>query len=275
MMIPKKDVDILTSLGLSKLQAKVYLASAKMEDATAQKISENLQVARQQVYPAAKELEEMGLVETTLDKSLRIISIPVSDAVSILLHRRYRERDEAEKQASELATRYKRKNRNITSNVEKTEFMLIPEKNALSIKLQKSIDAAQESIDFWLPKNNCLQALFNLSDNFLKALEKGVRIRCAIDEHIELNSMPLNVTRIMEHPLFELKVSSATCNEAFRIYDKQIVIIGCQPRQDYVRARALWTNNEPLVRIVQHYFETMWKEAKPARRKFVELKRNK
>jgi sugar-specific transcriptional regulator TrmB len=52
-MISKKDVEILVSLGLSPLQAKVYLATANLDDATIQKISERTQVARQQIYARA------------------------------------------------------------------------------------------------------------------------------------------------------------------------------------------------------------------------------
>ena len=55
------------------------------------------------------------------------------------------------------------------------------------------------------------------------------------------------------------------CMETFGIYDKQIVIIGCTPRQDYARTEALWAKNDSVVRIVQHYFNYMWKEAEPAR----------
>jgi sugar-specific transcriptional regulator TrmB len=105
-MISKEDIEVLTTLGLSPLQAKVYLATANLDDATVQKISEITQLARQQIYTAAKELEEIGLIEEIVGRSLKLNNIPISDAVSILLQREYRKRVEAETKALDLTKRF-------------------------------------------------------------------------------------------------------------------------------------------------------------------------
>ena len=115
-----------------------------------------------------------------------------------------------------------------------------------------------------LPKKTCLQAFFNLDANFLNALDRGVKIRSIVDEQIVLNSLPSAIRKILENPNFKLKIASVPCMKSFGIYDKDTVIIGSRPRQDYARTSALWTNTTPLVSIVQHHFDTIWKETKPA-----------
>jgi sugar-specific transcriptional regulator TrmB len=264
-MIPKKDVEILTSLGLSTLQAKVYLATCRLEEADVQKISASIQVARQQIYSVVKELEEIGLIERILGKSLKLNNIPIPDAVYLLLQRKHRERVESEKKAMELTKRYEHKTKIKTAKVERdSTFLLIPEKGALSLRLKRSIASAQESIDISLPKKTCLQAFFNLAPNFLNALERGVKIRCIVDEQIVAKSIPSVIRKIVENPNFKLKVTSVPCMESFGIYDKDTVIVGSKPRVDYARTSALWTNATPLVTIVQHYFDTIWNETRPA-----------
>jgi sugar-specific transcriptional regulator TrmB len=264
-MIPKKDVEILTSLGLSTLQAKVYLATCILEEADVQKISASIQVARQQIYPAVKELEEIGLIEKILDKSLKLTNIPITDAVYLLLKRKYQEKAEAEKKAIDLTKRYEHKTKTKTMKAERENtFRLIPEKQALALRLKRSVDSAQKSIDIMLPKKTCLQAFFNLATNFLNALERGVKIRCIVDEQIVLNPLPSAIRKIVENNNFKLKVTSVPCMKSFGIYDKDTVIIGSRPRQNYARTSALWTNTTPLVSIVQQHFDTIWNETKPA-----------
>lgn len=261
-MISKEDIEVLTTLGLSPLQAKVYLATANLDDATVQKISEITQLARQQIYTAAKELEEIGLIEEIVGRSLKLNNIPISDAVSILLQREYRKRVEAEKKALDLTKRYEHRSKIKTNKVEtQNAFLLIPEREALSLKLKKLIDSVEKSIDIMLPKKTCLQALFALSSNFMDALKRSVRIRCIVDEQIASDSMPGAITKIVDNSRFKLKVVLTPCAESLGIYDKKTVIFGCKPRQDYARTQALWTTNAPLVRIIQHYFDEVWNEA--------------
>jgi sugar-specific transcriptional regulator TrmB len=258
-MISKEDIEVLTSLGLTPLQAKVYLATVNLDDATIQKISERTQVARQQIYTVAKDLEEIGLVEKIVGRSLKLNNIPISDAVSILLQREYRKRVEAEQKALDLTKRYEHRSKIKTKEIEtQNAFLLIPGGEALSLKLKKLVNSVQKSIDILLPKKTCLQALFALSSNFVDALDRSVRMRCIVDEQIVLNSMPAAITKIIENPQFKLKVVLTPCTETLGIYDKKTVIFGCQSRRDYARTEALWTTNVPLVRIIQHYFDDMW-----------------
>ncbi len=61
-MFSEQVTDVLTDLGLSPLQAKVYSALIQLQDPTATAASRLSKVARQEVYRITEELEATGLV---------------------------------------------------------------------------------------------------------------------------------------------------------------------------------------------------------------------
>jgi len=60
----EKGILILTELGLSAIQAKVYLALAQSTESTATVVADISGVARPDVYRVLAQLEKMGLVQT-------------------------------------------------------------------------------------------------------------------------------------------------------------------------------------------------------------------
>ena len=86
-----KDVEVLTDLGLTLSQAKVYLALCRFGILDAKTVSKNAGVPRPDVYRITSELTQLGLIEQVISRPTNFRAIPVDKVTSILLKRRKEE----------------------------------------------------------------------------------------------------------------------------------------------------------------------------------------
>src|SRR5690606_37785132 len=92
-MLNEEGVDALTSLGLTLVQSKIFLALSKTNYATISKISDLSKVPRQDIYRVVSELQKMSLVEKILTKPVRFQAVTMEEAWKILLERKKNEYD--------------------------------------------------------------------------------------------------------------------------------------------------------------------------------------
>jgi len=219
-------------------------------------------VARQEVYRILVELEEKSLVERIIATPTEFKPVPIENGLPFLIEERRKNMSEIQKEANKLLLRHRMllKPKEIPQE-EKLEFILVPENKALLLRMKRALDAAQMSIDVIYPKEEFLQVLFNLSDTFQKALERGVKIQCLLNEPLDANSWPAPVQVIAENPLFEIRIMPESSEEKIWIYDKKEVLVSTCPQCGHTQASVLWTNAAPFIKLAQNYFNTSWKKA--------------
>ena len=101
---------ILTQLGLTPNQAKIYLTLAKTEKATASQIAQNTQIGREEIYRIMPKLQQIGLIETAFEKPAHYTAITEKTAIKILLEHRKQENNEIEQKTKDfLSTLMQRK----------------------------------------------------------------------------------------------------------------------------------------------------------------------
>lgn len=88
-------VDALRTLGLSNYEARVFVALQRLGGGTAREVSELSTVPRSQVYGAADDLAEKGLVEVVEASPKAYRPVALSTARDLLTERLERERDRA------------------------------------------------------------------------------------------------------------------------------------------------------------------------------------
>ena len=260
--IEEEATQILNRVGLTISQARIYLALLKLEKATAKTISKHSKVARQEVYRILVELEEKSLVERIIATPTEFKPVPIENGLAFLIEERRKNMSGIQKEANKLILRHRifLKPKEIPQE-EKLEFILVPENKALLLRMKRALDATQTSIDGIYPKEEFLQILFNLSDKIQKALEKGVKIQCLLNEPLDANSWPATVQFIAENPLFEIRIMSESSEEKIWIYDKKEVLVSTCPRCGHTQAPVLWTNAAPFIKLAQNYFNMSWKKA--------------
>ena len=266
-MLQDEDVEALIALRLTSLQARVYLALVTAGEAKMSAISKLVKVARQDIYRITDELQKMGLVERVIDTPCRYSATAVEVGINILLQRIHNERIESQEKAMNLLERHKYLHKTATLPAfpsERRQFVLIPQKEALSRRLKSSIDATHRSIDVVCSWTLCVKALFDFSSNFQKALERGVRIRYITSKPLDQEEGQKTIQVLLENPLLELRVSCRDLLERFRIYDGKEIYLPSNPKSGYLESPNLWSNAAVLLELAQNYFDMLWNKAERA-----------
>jgi sugar-specific transcriptional regulator TrmB len=88
-------VETLVKLGLTSLQARIYLTVLTLQKANVGKISNTAEIARPDVYRVLPTLEKLGLVRKVLASPIMFEPTPLKDACTLLLQRKKEEYSEA------------------------------------------------------------------------------------------------------------------------------------------------------------------------------------
>ena len=82
-MSQSKIYDTLVGMGLTKLDAKVYVLLAKKGPQKARNIAQALRITKQQTYPSLKSLQKKGLVNFTLEHPARFAAVTFEKALDL------------------------------------------------------------------------------------------------------------------------------------------------------------------------------------------------
>ena len=90
-MGPQDEVTTLTNMGLTSIQATVYLTLVQLGDSTVKTISKKTNVARPDIYRVMDQLEKISLVERIISAPVKFRATSIEDTLSSLIKRRAEE----------------------------------------------------------------------------------------------------------------------------------------------------------------------------------------
>ena len=135
-------LDALKRLGLTTYEAGVFVALQRLEVGTAREVAQIADVPRSQVYGAAEDLEDRGLVETQQTKPRKFRAVSLEEAQDRL--RAQRERDHA--QAFDYLETVQRE---LTSDEEQTEdIWTVRGRTGIGARIAQLIEGADERVVF-------------------------------------------------------------------------------------------------------------------------------
>ena len=240
-------VQTLMNLGLTLLQATIYLTLTKLGKAETQRIAKASNVARPEVYRVMPTLLKLGLAEKIIGKTTLYEATPIKEGLSILLQNKKEECAELEREAGSFLNNF---HGNDIKNfqVETQEFKVTSEIRLL-IKMQKRlIQSAQTSIDISVPWKT---AQLMLPDWPCK---KKLKIRLIAQKNGE--TRPVRKVQALAKNLgIELKYLSKSAPISMFIFDKKEVTL-CLDEKTGVPS--LWSNNPNVVQLAETYFEYLW-----------------
>jgi HTH-type transcriptional regulator, sugar sensing transcriptional regulator len=252
-------VDALVSLGLTVLQAKVYIASSMSGALTARTTAKTAKVASQDVYRVLSELQEIGLVERIIAKPNKYRAIPLGEGLVMLLQRRKEETEELKKTAVKIVRDLDNLNR--PSDNSEGDFILIPKKGPMINRIRKAFESAQTSIDLM---NNFMEGVVGHELNFgleMKAANRNVKIRDLICKAPEDIRIPESFQALLrKSPNFQAKYTSCNSSVKLVIKDKNEMFISTIPESATTMQPYLWSNNPVLLEVVQQWYDMKWEE---------------
>ncbi len=259
-MLKNEDIKALVCLGLSTLQARVYLALTNLGRANTKNLAKNSNVARQDIYRITTELQNIGIVEKIIAIPNEYRAIPIQDGIKILLERKQKENSEVQKKAVELLQRQKDEEKEHIQEG-KSEFVLISKNQALLQRMAKAIETTQSSIDAMTSWVEFLEKINTLSEEVERALYRGITIRLVIKEN-NTDRWPKKALLLMKNPQFKVKVTKKLPTEILTIYDRKEALMTTSASGSTTISPALWSDNSCIVAIAQDAFEKMWHSSK-------------
>lgn len=251
-----REANIITlmDLGLTKTQARVYLALVEKGILPIRLVADYSGVGRPETYRAMLELQQRGLVEMILFTPTKYRPLPLNEAVTILMGQKQKEIAELKEKSKILLQEYKKKTSNSVTVVER-EFVLLPKGTSGFKKGISAITAAQTSIDFITSIKRFNQLLVTASEDIVEAAKRGVKIRFILDKSNMNRSLSKIFAKFYNTASFKYVADSP--QPFMAIYDKKSVLMATTD-DDFCQSTLLWSNNPVLVRTVQNYFKLLW-----------------
>jgi len=258
--IEGKDAQTLTALGLTNSQAKVFLALAKLGNATAKEISTVTLVARQEVYRVLVELQRLGLVEKIVSVPSKFRAISTDDAFSILMERRKSVTSELQATINEMVKKFKSDNARMALEEEEAKFSLVPERATVRAE-KKTLENVQRSFDVITSWRNPHSIMFADMKEIAEALQRGIKVRVIIDKPDEKKLLSNIVKCLKKFTNFKIRYLLNAPKALISVYDKGEAWVGTCPNPGVKECPVLWTDNPCLLSILQDYFEVLWSAA--------------
>jgi sugar-specific transcriptional regulator TrmB len=251
-------VETLKNVGLSLVQARVYLNLVKLGTADIKTIALSANVARQDTYRIMSSLEKMGLVERVIAETTMFTAKPIREGLNRILESKKREYFEAQKQVERVFDHfYEKSNNNNDVQEVDVKFTITSEMNLLFDTHARLSDTATETIDTTLPLNLQKKTVFQHFKYIKRAVKRGIKVRviAQISEQKPVSALP-DLLSIESFQMRHLPVG----NNLFgmHIFDQKEMTLAVSESKPLP---SLWTNSPHVVRLATVYFENLWKEA--------------
>jgi sugar-specific transcriptional regulator TrmB len=256
----EEGVQTLVNLGLTVLQAKVYIALAKLGTSTGRTTAKTAKVASQDVYRVLSELQEKGLVEKIIDKPNKYRPIQIEEGLTILLQRRNKQTVEIKNMMTEIFKNFSGTDK-IEDCDEKYQFVWVPHKETIENKFRNGIETAQTSVDLSCEFPCSMNAAERELNSILKSIKRDIKFRELIDLSQGICQEPKAFLTLKRNPAYQTRFICLTFPVKILIKDKREVFISIKNAKSNIDTPYLWSNNPILVQVIQQWYDIMWEKS--------------
>lgn len=241
----------MNSLGLSVLEAKVYLSLLKVGKASAKTISKVSKISQPDVYRVLCKLENHGLVEREVAIPNQFKATTMNEGLALLLQRRDNQSAILHKKATEILENFKEEKK--AEVQEAPKFVLVPAAHVY--KIRNAVDNAQTDVLCYTSLDMFRKVRFITEDAWKRCVKRGIKFQFIIgnphDEKVILKLDPV----LKNNDCFEIKWTE-TAMPCVVVIDGKEVFLRTEMN---LEAPVLWSNNPVIVAMIQEHFETKWK----------------
>jgi len=250
-------VEVLTGLGLSGRQARVYLALLKAGNAKVQTVAGPSLVHRQEIYRILDDLMQMGLVQRNLSTPITYAPTPIDEAVKVLLQQKTNKLNHISEQAKLLTDKLSRSGTTHTMINLKPCFGTVFEADR-GRTYYKNIKNTCISIDAVTSWKRFKQLSTHYETQLLTDLKKGITIQITTEKPPSIHMPKWVKTATSKYPNFIIKTILNTPRVGVTIFDYNKAAIAYDPNVSIAKGPELWTNNPAMLALCQTYFNSMW-----------------
>ncbi len=251
----ESEVQTIVNLGLTNIQARIYLSLAKFGPASVAAIARQSKVNRPDVYRTVFKLFDLGLVEKIVDTPVLFKAVSSDQVLKFLLQRKTEQYDKLKVDTESLLHNLKIDEKK--PKVADSRFILIPQKDAVIKRVIQAVNEAQVSMDFVVSWKRFSAGIYGAYPE--KANKDSVSCRCIMEQPPKQKDLELIHKDWQKFCTIKFipKLPSAVMG----IYDKKEMIVVEDPQSNLSDSPALWTNNQSMVILAQNYFDNLWRKA--------------
>ncbi len=253
-------IHILTKLGLTSMQARVYIYLQALDKGHAKTLSRLCKLPRQDVYKTLGELYEVGLVEKALTRPIEFRAIPTARCLSLLTQRENERYDEIKKTAKKVFDT-PLKMPLAEENSDPAQILLIPKKEPTHFKARDLINEAQQSICVISPHQNLFPWIDEDAKEIRKAIERHVTVHFITDSQNGNNRSRWSSQTFQGSNSPVIRYLDHSPSVSLGIYDGKKLIFELSAAEGFLGSDVIVTENPSLVDMAATYFRVKWDQA--------------
>ncbi len=261
MLFQHEDIRLLTQIGFTETQAKLYLALLSIGKTDAKNLSKQANVPRQAAYRTLGELQEKGLVERRISLPQEYKAVPLQDGLAIMISSKANEYATILDDAKEFLLRYDAQKEHEIISEKEYNISIIEGKEIIIKKTKHTIDNLQLSISVCSTYQRWLRFNQEILENVEDALAKGVKCRMVLEKTEGTISFPKELKPILTHPNYEVRLVRNCLKINASIFDDKEASFSFYPAKSLSESPMIWTNHPSLLVGFQTHFEKLWLES--------------
>ncbi len=250
--IDDESLKILTGLGLTVREAKIYCILDKIGKATIKDISAAAKMDRPNIYGVITKLQKLNLVEQILTTPIIYQATPFDQGVEMLLEHKRTEFSQLTDATKTLLKSHKHSN---TEPIrEENKLMIIPKKTPTEKKFDELFASTQklnEAVCYWPDPKISLHWL----PIWKKMLKRNVEIKLIVYLP-SAKELPKPVLELMQNPAFSVRFTSSKPKIALSIHDQREAFLSTS--MSISESSHLWVKSVGFVSFFQDYFDMLW-----------------
>lgn len=254
-------LEALVELGLTNSEAKVYLAAARLGAATATEIAAVAEKERSNAHHLLQRLEQLGLVDTTLDSPMKFRPVEPREAIDNLFSLQTVKFKKLEEMKSSTLTSLAPAVIGTPPNTE--TFSVVRGRVRTYLRVIGTLSTCESDVSLLMSSNGLIR--LSRFRNFIQLMgqraEAGVKFRVVT----EITKSNAEYVRIMGEVAEVRHVRNQTTNAS--IYDMKIgsvaLSINDALEEDIAEHVALWSNGASFVKMLAALFDSAWFLAAP------------
>jgi sugar-specific transcriptional regulator TrmB len=261
---PDEDIQVLKRLGLTSVQAKIYISLVMKGRQTIKAVAKVAEVDRSNAYREVQKLQEMALAKRIIGSPNFFEAIPVEDAIATLAEYKKQENEKTLKQAEEMLYRFYNRDDDACTGQDEEQFTLIPQNIAYLHWIQKCLKSIKKNACSISSLKRFLQWAPYSFEFSRTCLERGVMSRTIVEEPRNENAFPKSVLTLMKYSNYQIR---CTTSDRLKIQggciDDKLLGIVTSPTADFLHSPCIFTRHPSFVFLFKEHFEKIWLSSRP------------
>jgi sugar-specific transcriptional regulator TrmB len=277
-------VKTLVGLGLTHIDARVYIFLAKKGPIKAANAAKALRIKRQQFYCSLKNLQSKAIVSATLERPARYSAIPFEKVIDLFIRARLEEAKKIQHDKAALLSSWQAIQVGESPDIF-PRFMVIEGRNIIYSRIKQMIDETRNQLSIISTVAGLVRAdQFGLLDASFKHPLKS-KIKLKFLTHLTEQNVNTIKSLLKETPKGELRFEIRNPNLGLSLFprmvirDEEEVMFFITPKVDEPMTEqdnvCLWTNCKSLIHSFLAMFEDLWRNSIDIERKIAEIETGK